>query len=61
MAREDFDDGDRVVHAYTGRRGVVVKDWYGACAREEVPVRYDGETAFLGTDWRELRKLDDAN
>ena len=60
-AREDFRPGLTVVHAprhVATRRGVVVPDPYGACAPEEVPVLFEGRTAFEGVDWRELRLLE---
>ena len=58
MSREDFEDGDRVIHVRTRQRGTVVNDDYAVCAPEEVPVVYDGDPGYIGTDWRELRKLD---
>ncbi len=61
MSREDFEPGDRVIHAASRVRGTVVRDDYGVCAPNEVPVRFDGESAYEGTDWRELRKLDVVN
>lgn len=61
MAREDFDEGHRVHHPKTNRFGTVIKDWYGACLREEVCVLFDGEHRFIGIDWRELVKVDLAN
>ena len=38
------------------KKGYVVIDPYGCCVPDEVPVYYDDETAFEGTDWTLLMK-----
>lgn len=52
--RKNFQPGMTVVHEKTGRKGEVVTDHYGVCAPDEVPIRFEGEKAYQGTDWREL-------
>jgi hypothetical protein len=52
--REDFKRDMIVIHEESRRRGVIVEDLYGVCAPSEVPVLYDGEEGYHGTDWREL-------
>jgi hypothetical protein len=51
-----------VEHVPTGRRGATVSDLASACGPDEVPVVYDGETAFEGTSTAEIKVLgpDDA-
>jgi len=49
--------GTRVKNTETGKMGVVVSDPYGCCADFEVPIVYDGETSFSGTDKKILEDL----
>lgn len=54
MSRDDFQEDMIVINVKTNRRGTVVRDTWGVCAAHEIPVRYDGEDGYLGTDWRDL-------
>lgn len=56
--RADFQEGMIVIDVKTNRRGVVVRDLWSVCAQHEVPVQYDGERGYLGTDWRDLELFD---
>lgn len=57
-AREDFQEGMLVINEKTNRRGTIVPDRYGVCAAHEIPVQYDGERGYAGTDWRDLCLFD---
>jgi hypothetical protein len=56
--RADFREDMIVIDTKTNRRGVVVRDPWNVCAPHEVPVQFDGETGYLGTDWRDLCAFD---
>lgn len=58
MSRDDFKPGDRVINIKTRAKGWVVPDAYACCAPDEVPVLYENESGYIGTDWRELFKLE---
>lgn len=53
-ARDDFEEDMVVINTKTNRRGTVVRDDWNVCSPNEVPVVYDGERGYLGTDWRDL-------
>jgi hypothetical protein len=57
-AREDFQEDMIVINTKTNRRGVVVRDQWSVCSPQEVPIQYDGERGYLGTDWRDLCLFD---
>lgn len=59
MSDEAFKRGDLVIHKVTHRKGVVVDDVWGVCSPDEVPVRYEGETGYLGTDPCDLENFFD--
>ncbi len=41
--------------------GVAVNDPFGVCSDDEVPVVYEGDTAFIGTDESKLEDLGPEN
>lgn len=51
----------RVRRKSDGQLGVVVNDNFDCCLPTEVPVVYDGSTAFLGTDRANLEDLGPEN
>lgn len=53
--------GTKVKNKKSGELGVVVTDPYGCCAPQEVPVQYEGTTAYLGTDVSILEDLGPEN
>lgn len=44
-----------------GRKGVVVEDLWGVCGPGEIPVVYNGETSFRGTDIEDLKVIGPEN
>ncbi len=54
MSPEEFEHGMRVLHPKTRRHGRVVSDAYSVCCWYEVAIRFDGESAYQGVDFREL-------
>lgn len=59
MSNTDICVGKKVKNVKTNLVGVVVSDPYGCCDSHEVPVVYEGTTAFLGTDINILKELED--
>lgn len=57
-AREDFEEDMVVINTKTNQRGVVVTDPWHVCAPDEVPIQYDDETGYQGTDYRDLCLFD---
>ena len=49
-----FSEGTIVKDKETGGQGVVVSDPFGCCGSNEVPVVWDGDDSFVGTDYRLL-------
>ena len=56
--RDDFKEDTIVINTKTNRRGKVVRDEWSVCSTHEVPVHYDGDSGYLGTDWRDLCPFD---
>lgn len=57
----EFPLGTKVKNMETGQIGVAVRDLYGCCTTDEVPVVYEGELGFLGTDHVLLENLGPEN
>jgi hypothetical protein len=53
-ARQDFKEDMIVINTKTNKRGTVVLDQWNVCSSAEVPVQYEGEQGYLGTDWQDL-------
>ena len=53
--------GTLVKNIKTNQYGVVVSDLWGCCSTNEIPIVYEGEDSFLGTDFGDLEVLGDEN